>query len=276
MNNIARIFDVKEKLACVTLDFEMDYGDRVEEPNILNNKQELTDLSGVFTELKVPVSAFVRTDMLVNYPQSLNAVKQIAQDFHCHSHTHNTKVFNSKEEIPKSQSIFKEYFGCAPLGYRAPQGVLYPGDLEIIKECGFKFSASIFPSYRPGKFNNFSMPQDNFMYDNGILEFPFAAVPKLRYIISMSYLKLLGFPASKALFSMFGLPNVLIFDSHLHDYIVNHESFTKLSPKIKFAYVINKYSGIKYFKSFVGLLKDKGYRFITVTQLYEHIKQSYL
>lgn len=276
MTKISKIFKVKERLACITLDFEMDYGDRIEELNILDNKQELSELSYIFAGLNIPVSAFVRTDILIKHPESISVIKQLAKDFHCHSHTHNTRFFNSKGEISRSKLTFEKYFGFTPLGYRAPQGVLFPGDLQIIKDCGFKFSASIFPSYRPGKFNNFFMPRDNFMYDNGILELPFAVVPKLRYIISMSYLKLLGFKANKALYSMFGLPNVLIFDSHLHDYIVNQKSFTKLPRRIKLAYRINKDSGVDYFKNFIGLLKSRGYRFITVTQLYEHIKESYL
>ncbi len=48
MDNISKIFNVKEKLACITLDFEMDYGNRVEELNILSNEWELSDLSRMF------------------------------------------------------------------------------------------------------------------------------------------------------------------------------------------------------------------------------------
>ena len=35
MKNISRILFEKEKLACITLDFELDYGDRTEEFNII-------------------------------------------------------------------------------------------------------------------------------------------------------------------------------------------------------------------------------------------------
>ena len=37
MNGISKIFDAKEKLACITLDFELDYGDRTEEFNIIED-----------------------------------------------------------------------------------------------------------------------------------------------------------------------------------------------------------------------------------------------
>ena len=271
MNAISKIFTLKEKLCCVTLDFEMDYGDRVGEFNIINNNAELAELGSCFSGLKVPVSTFIRTDLLSRYPKTLELIQKIAGDYHCHSHTHATQNFNSKEEIYQTASTFEKYFGRIPLGYRAPQGLLHEGDIELIRDNGFKFSSSVFPSFRPGKFNYLSMPTEPFLYDNGILELPFAVVPLIRYIISLSYLKLIGFPANNALYSIFGLPNVLIFDSHLHDYIVNEESFKKLPLKLRLAWGMNKYSGMKYFEKFVSLLGGKGYKFITMSDLYHRL-----
>lgn len=276
MKNIKKIINLEEKIACITIDFEKDYGDRIDEFNILKNTDKIKELAEVFKEQGVGISAFIRTDVLEDYPRSLDAIKMIASDFHTHSHTHNTKSFQSKNEISESAQVFKKYFHHAPLGYRAPMGVLYDGDIEIIKECGFKFSASTFPSYRPKRFNNLSMPVEPFVYDNGIVELPFATVPGLRYTISLSYLKLLGFDINNLLYSIFGLPNVLVFDSHLHDYIINEESFAKLPLKLKIAWGINKHSGISYFKRFASLLKKKGYRFVTMSELYNIIEEKYL
>jgi hypothetical protein len=275
MNKISRIFDVKEKLACITLDFETDYGDRLGEFNILEkSEKDLIGLAEMFSRLDIPVSAFIRTDILTNYPKSSNVLKLLSKDFHCHSHTHNTKsrYFDSNKEIVSSALAFEEYFGYKPFGYRAPQGVLHKGDIDAIRDAGFKFSASVFPSYRPAKFNNLSMPVKPFMYNNGVFELPFAVIPKLRYTVSLSYLKLLGVNVSRALFSLFGIPNVIVFDSHLHDYLVNEDSFSKLPPHLKIAWGINKHSGIKCFKIFIDLLKRKNYRFITMTELYNYLK----
>jgi hypothetical protein len=277
MNNVSKILNVNEKLACITLDFELDYGDRIGEFNILeDNEKDLFDLATLFSDFDIPISTFIRTDILTNYPKSLDVIKKIAKDYHCHSHTHNTKSFDSRIEISNSASTFKRYFGYKPVGYRAPQGVLYNKDIDFIKKCGFKFSASIFPSYRPGKFNNLSTPIDPFVYDNGIMELPFAVIPKLRYTVSLSYLKLLGINMNKILFSMFGLPSVVVFDSHLHDYIVNEKSFSKLPPQLRIAWGKNKYLGIKYFSIFIELLRKKKYRLITMTQLHNYLKEAYL
>lgn len=271
------VYNVKEKLACVTLDFEKDYGDRVNEFNILSScRSEIDDLGRLFRRLGVPVSGFIRTDLLTDYPECFPVLTNLLQDYHCHSHTHNTKAFQSQEEIAASKATFEEYFGRRPLGYRAPQGVLHKGDIQLLKQHDFKFSSSIFPSYRPGKFNNLSMPTEPFLYENGIMELPFSVVPKLRYTISLSYLKLIGMPLNRACVSLLGLPNVVVFDSHLHDFIVSRESFNKLPRRIRIAYGINKYSGMKYFEGFVQILRHHEYRLVTMTELYEHIAERYV
>ena len=160
MNNIAKILKQGQKLACITLDFELDYGDRVDEFNILEEEQSILQLSKLFADLNTPVSTFIRTDTLLNYPSSIEIIKLLSNDYHCHSHTHDTQNFDSKTEISTCASTFESVFDHKPLGYRAPQGVLYNGDIDLIKKNGFKFSSSIFPSYRPGKYNNLSLPLD--------------------------------------------------------------------------------------------------------------------
>ena len=274
MNDVSKILDVNRKYACITLDFETDYGDRIEEFNILDNERDLLDITKLFVDLGIPISTFIRTDTLIHYPKSLDIITRIAKDYHCHSHTHNTKNFNSRAELSTCASTFETFFGYKPLGYRAPQGVLYNEDIDLLKTYGFKFSSSIFPSYRPGKFNNLSMPISPFIYDNGIMELPLAVIPQLRYIVSLSYLKLLGTNINSLLFFIFGLPNIVVFDSHLHDYIVNERSFEKLPLPLRIAWGANKYSGVKCFKLFVELLKSQQYQFITMTDLYHNLQKN--
>ena len=250
----------------------MDYGHRIGEFNILESSEdELSAMADLFSELGIPVSTFITTSVLVNFPKSFSLVKMISKDYHVHSHTHNTKIFDNEAEFSATVSVFEEYFGYKPFGYRAPQGVLYDGDIDKIKKYGLKFSSSVFPSFRLGKFNNSSMPITPFIYSNGIVELPLAVIPKIRYIISLSYLKILGFNANKLLYSLFGLPNIIVFDSHLCDYILNEESFKKIPAHLKAAYGLNKHSGMSIFKRFVNLLKSKGYKFITMSELYKYI-----
>ena len=127
-------------------------------------------------------------------------------------------------EIEKSKKVFSKYFNTNPLGYRAPQGVLKNGDIEELYKKGYKFSSSLFPSFRPGKYNNLFSPINPIIYTNGFIEIPFSVIKKIRYTFSLSYIKLLGFQVSRLLVKIFGLPNIVVFDSHLHDFITNEKA----------------------------------------------------
>lgn len=268
-----RLLQLPCKVACITLDYETDYGDRIGEFNILrHHRAEIDRLAELFAELEVPVSAFVRTDLLVDDPEALAAVRGIATDFHCHSHTHATRDFDSPREIARTAETFRGCFGAAPLGYRAPQGVLHEGDLDLLAEHGFEFSSSVFPSYRPGKFNHLSMPTVPFLYENDLLELPLAVVPGIRYTISLSYLKLLGLTANRMLHAAFGLPEMLIFDSHLHDFVVCEESLRQLPLRVRLPWSINKGAGVRYFEAFVGDLRRRGYEFWSITELARQVR----
>ena len=226
---------LNEKYACITLDVEEDYGDRVNEFNIYKDSfDKIEELKSLYDRLEVPVSAFITTNILDKDDKMTELVKWLANDYHCHSHSHNTQSFDSKNEIATCFSKFKEHFGYEPLGYRAPQGVLHPGDTQLITDAGFLFSSSLFPSIRLGTFNNLKSPQTPFFYDAGLLEIPLAVVNKFRLIVSLSYQKLLGSSLSHAFYKTFGLPNIIVYDSHLHDYIINEKSLFQFARILTF------------------------------------------
>jgi hypothetical protein len=211
--------------------------------------------------------------MFENHPKSLDALKLISNDYHCHSHTHATKNFNSEMEIKQCKEQFLKYLQVEPIGYRAPCGVLNEGDTEILLKNGFQFSSSIFPSYRPGKFNNLSKPQLPFMHENGLMEIPFATCNIFRLIFSMSYIKLFSLPFFKTLNLLTGLPNILIIDSHLHDFIYNQKSIEKLSTPMRLAWSRNKNNSFLIYKNMINYLKGQGYTFLSITELFNKIKQ---
>ena len=88
-----------QRIACISLDFELDYGSRIGQFNILQEqREEIGRLGDLFISLNVPVSSFVVTQVLQDYPEAMAALKHISQDFHCHSHTHNTLDFDNRNE----------------------------------------------------------------------------------------------------------------------------------------------------------------------------------
>jgi peptidoglycan/xylan/chitin deacetylase (PgdA/CDA1 family) len=269
---VAEVLAPERKLACITLDFETDYGDRIGGAfHILDEKEKLAELARLYRDLDVPVSAFIRTDLLERHPRSVDLVRELAEDLHCHSHTHAMTGFESEREIAETQATFTRVFGAPALGYRAPLGIVRPGEIELLARHGFRFSSSIFPVFFPGRFDNRGLPASPFVYENGIVELPFAAVPRARTTISLSFLKLFGETANRALFSAFGLPTALVFDSHLHDYIVCEESFRQLPFRLRCAWSVNKHEGLRYFARFVEHLRREGYELVTMTRLYEYV-----
>jgi peptidoglycan/xylan/chitin deacetylase (PgdA/CDA1 family) len=263
------------KLACLTLDFERDYGWRTGQFNIWEQQRpQLEALGELIQRLQAPISAFITTEVLQSYPDTVPWLRQYVADYHGHSHTHNTQHFDSPYEISMMQSVFTQVFGQPALGYRAPLGVLYPGDIDVLHTEGIRFSSSVFPSLRPGKFNNLHQPTQPFCYQNGVLELPLATVPRLRWIISLSYLKLIGWQPSQALFRAFGLPPMLIFNTHLHDFIWNEASFQHLPRHYQVAWGRNKTQGMVYFEAMVGYLRRQGYQFCTMSELYQRCASS--
>jgi len=270
-----KMINLKEKIACITIDFEKDYGSRIGEFNILkSNKKEIYQLFELFSDFKVPVSGFIQTNLLLDYSDFFSVIKEILDDFHSHSHTHAVLSSNIiDEEIKLNVSVFKNFFNRQPLGYRAPLGILSEKNIDILKKNNFLFSSSIYPFFFPGRFNYIFSQKDPFFYPNQLMEIPLAVTNLLRYPISLSYMKLIGWRISHFLYSAFKLPNILVFNSHLHDYIVNQESFSNLPLKLRISWGRNKYKGPEYFKKFLRLLKRKGYKFMTMTELYYYLKE---
>ncbi len=117
--------NLDQKYACVTIDIEKDYGDRVDAFNIYKDTpEELNNIGRLFKSTGVPLSLFITTSLLNENKGLIKYLYLLGTDFHCHSHTHNTIHPNSHQEITRSFETFKDYFSFEPQGYRAPQGVI--------------------------------------------------------------------------------------------------------------------------------------------------------
>ena len=171
---------------------------------------------------------------------------------------------NEENEIKKSKKIYEDFFKKEPIGYRFPLGVLRDKEYKILKENGFKFDSSIFPTYRPGFFNNLDKPL-NIYNEEGIIEIPFSVISKtIRIPLSLSYIKLF-YPLH---FLKKYNNNPLIFDFHIHDlYMLN--STKKLSTMKKLPYIRYRDNGVHLFLRFCNNLKEQGYESIKISKVYE-------
>ncbi len=263
-----------EKIICFTLDLERDYG-WLKSYNALKN---IDPLLNFFEEQNLKLSVFISGEIIDKYPSEIKKLKDFGCDFGVHSYYHNLREQGTPQkiylEVEKARKSFIKFFNFEPENYRFPQGFFTKEDLNILKEFGFKNDFSIFPFWRPGMFNNLIYPVEPFKYKNGILEFPFAVTPILRFPISLSYIQFLGWRPYKIIMSLLGLPKILIFNFHLHN-LDKSEDRKKLPLLQKIFYSHNQDKGFKILDNFIKYISARGYHSINITELTERISQKF-
>jgi hypothetical protein len=260
--------DAPPRIACVTLDFECDYGSRTGQLRLARHEWELQEVRAFFRRERIPLSLFVVTDVLDRWPEAAPLARALGDDWHSHSHTHDVAGPDAAAEIAAAVAGFERHFGRRPVGYRAPQGRLRPEDVPLLKAAGFGFSASVFPSFRPGVFNHLGQPLLPLRYDNGLVELPFGVLPWLRVPVAVSYFKLIGAALGPLLLGLLGAPRVLVVNFHLHDVVVDEESLAQLSPAVRAVYHVRKRGGLGVLAALTRHLRASGYTFLTMTELH--------
>lgn len=254
------------RYACVTLDYELDYGGRVSRFETLLDRRGHRRLREVLDERGAPLSAFCQTSVFEDHPASLEVLQTLATEVHSHSHSHAAQGFDSERELSTSLGILEQRFSQDHYGYRAPFGRLYEGDIELCGRLGYRFDASLFPSFRPGKFNNLRAPVEPFRWPSGLLELPFSVVPIARAILGISYMKLFGPSLIRFLTGVFDLPRVVVFYGHMHDFFPT-DATQEFSPLLRAAFSRNGSRGLEITDAWLGHLAHQGYTFVTMNQL---------
>lgn len=259
------------KTACITLDIEPDFGqDHISSKNCVETFLLERDSRIFCSDNKL--TAFVVSDILESNPELIDVFYESGVNIEFHSHSHQINR-DPIVDIPRGVQVFEELVGKAPLGYRAPQGVFAENELGVLYENGIRFSSSVFPSYRPGKFNNLAKPRSPFVHESfPVIELPLGSVPVLRLPISLSYIMLFGWGFYKRLFDLVELPDNLVFMFHLHD-LYRPRSFDELSSFWKSVYS-RFYRGepLSCLLEFFDYLRSDGYTFLYMDELYKKQK----
>ena len=268
-----------KKVVCLTLDVEQDYGARLDEPSY-EGLEHIPDLVNFFRQRDIPLTCFVQGSLFQSHPVQIEQLSALDAEFELHSYSHPTpKERDIQFEVERGKEVYRKFFGRDPIGYRAPLGVINKNDYGILASYGFKFDSSIFPSIRPGVFNNLRKPIKPYLLDNtGIIEFPITVLSSLfRIPMSLSYLKLLG-KLYFRLIRTYRLPSFIVFNFHLHDLIILGSStkipLEKLSPPYRA--IFNRIykgnnDGMELLGNLVTLLSKKGYEFLNLIDVYESI-----
>ncbi len=257
------------RIACLTLDIEADYHDLVPERHYQALEDEsvwewLTDFS---REQRVSWTAFVVGELLETKPALAERLSSTGWELGLHSYSHDPHRTDTPEEIRRGKEAFAAAFGYNPIGYRAPLGKITPQGVRNLLAEGFHYDASIFPTWRPGAFNHLKDPLEPHMigFDGegaSLAEIPFAVIPRLRLVVSVSYIKLLGLRFYRWALTRFGLPDVAVIDCHFHDLAPSPDAYRQLPLSWKLVYRRNRNRGREVLSWLVSWLKDSGYEFM--------------
>jgi len=256
----------------LTIDYECDYGTALEENTYeaLQHTEEFVDLIERFD---VPLTCFIQTEVLDEAPEEVERLRNasVPLAFHPHSHTHKPRERTDIEgELRRSLEVYREFFGHSPSGYRFPNGNIRSQDYQLLTEYGFKFDASVFPSWRPGHFDNTSAPTNpQYLPEYDLFEIPFTVYSnRLRVPTALSYCRLIGRPYTELLCRR--PPTTVIFNIHMHD-LVNSPSFDDLSKFYQGIYSRNT-NGLKILASVLKRFEAHEYEFSRIDYLHNSLR----
>lgn len=258
---------------CITLDLEPDFGGRVPVAYTAWRNDRIDRLLGYLSERHIPLTVFVVAQSLVAMPDIVERFRSAGAEFHLHSYSHDLARPDAIDEIQRGKAAFERHFGCAPAGYRAPEGRISPAGWETLQREGFLFDASVFPSFwpRPRYLQYTSRP---FRVCNGrLVVVPAATLSPARLIVSVSWLKLLGWPFYRWLLARTQAPDPFLFGMHLHDLWAT-SSADRLRAPWTWVYHRNNDDGFALLGRFVDLMTARGQSFETVGAVAERIRAS--
>jgi len=260
----------------LTLDLECDYGTALEQ-NSYNAAKAIDNLVTLLESSEVPLSCFLQTELLTSHPDAVDTLvtADVPVEMHAHSHTHpNRRDADVSYEVTESVQRVRDAFGTSPLGFRFPDGSIDSADYQVLADNQIAFSSSVFPSFRPRRFNNLDQPRRPFRHrTSGVIELPFAVFSKyLPVPVALSYLKLIGTPFGKLVQAR--PPSIIVFDFHMHDLVVP-PAFDDLSPFYRGVYTRNKRRGFEIMSEFISTLQDKGYTFEPISTLYQEVANAF-
>lgn len=260
-----------DKTIVLSLDLECDYGTALR-TNTYEAAMETPMLRSLLEEYDVPLTCFVQTELLEAAPGAVEPLERasVPVDFHAHSHTHpHPKRADFEYEIETSLDRVADRFSSDVVGYRFPDGAIPADGYRLLADRGVDFSSSLFPTWRPGRFDNSNQPVTPHEPIPGLLELPITPFSSaIRIPVSLSYLKFLGRPYRELVSRR--PPDVIVFDIHMHD-LVTTSMLESLPLPYRAVYNRNREQGVAILRQLIEGLRRRGYRFARMTDLYAEL-----
>lgn len=273
------------RIACLTLDVEADHHDLTPQRHYeaLEHEPTWQWLIEFSRARGLPWTAFVVGELLESRPGLAERLAATGWELGLHSYSHDPRQPDTLEEIRRGKAAFRAAFGCDPVGYRAPVGRITPAGLVRLRAEGFQYDASVFPTWHPSKANRLAWPTQPTLVDADgrpvpgdgkaeaaaacLVEIPFAVLPRVRLIVSVSFLRLLGLRVYAPLLDRLGLGPVAVIDCHMHDLAPAPSAFAQLPRFWQGVYGRRQGQGPALLAWLVDWLAAAGYQFRTVGEV---------
>lgn len=260
------------RLAAFSIDVEPDYGGMFGAVyNALQDEERLTALQNLLEKERVPATLFMTGDLLENHGNLAERMVRIGSEVQAHSYGHPRPGHDVVKEARKVRDSYSAFFGRPPSGYRSPYGYMPDSCLPALAEMGYRYDSSLFPTFRPGRFCNAHKPLFPVKDHEGIWELPLGCFAGVRLVFSIGYLKFFGMNTFRFLLRRFGVPGILVIDSHMHDFVPT-ALYHRLPPSSRFRYSMNRNNGNALLAEIVGVLRESGYSFVTVGEIVRQLE----
>ncbi len=116
-------------------------------------KRGLDRVLRTFDEYNIKTTFFIPGKVAENYPAAIEKIISYQHELAVHGHSHTSMHLltadQQLEEMEKAKEAIKKISGVVPIGFRAPEGELTLETLRLAKQCGFRYSSSLYGDDRP-------------------------------------------------------------------------------------------------------------------------------
>jgi peptidoglycan/xylan/chitin deacetylase (PgdA/CDA1 family) len=263
--------------AVLSLDLESDYASGQTEA--LKN---LGILVKFLQDQQVGVTVFVEGTILESHSSVILDLAKFGADLQLHCRNHRVDGGDSPVLLEESVKLFEKLLGRLPTGYRGNTFSINHSLLTAMSQMGFEWDSSVLPArfgfganrdkcWRQGNCA-FLLPK----YD--MLEFPLATIRYAGIPFIHSYTCLNQMIFFNRFLNIAPLPRLLVYDMHMVDLFrtlggIKDAAIPTLA-KIIYSniWLAKKKNTLDVLGQLIIMLKKKGYRFTTLTQLHREIR----
>lgn len=260
------------RLVAFTVDVEPDYGG-IFGPvyHTLQDDDVLDHFKQTLKTNDIPVTLFITGDLLERHLSTTRRISEIGSELQVHSYSHPGPGHDVIGEARRARDAYTGFYGRPPSGYRSPFGYIHDDCLSKLADIGYRYDSSLFPTLRPGRFYNLGRSLFPVRTEADFWELPLGCFAGSRLVFSVGYLKFFGPVVFRILLRLSGIPNILIIDSHMHDFIPT-ELYRKLPVSKRLRYARNKLRGLSLLVRFIHLLRSAGYRTVCVEEIVDRLE----